>query len=108
MTANNEDLYEPSAKRLESDVGEAFHILQKAMLKDPSYAYGWHANIAMALFDSMPQTFWMPDKSQWHDICNDAATEFMIRAFQVQTSNDMLLNKDSTPDIPKGPKRVQN
>ena len=105
MTANNDDPYEPQAKRLQPDVGEAFAILKDAMQRDDAYAYGWHANIAMALYDNMPETFWMPDRKHWHKITNDAASAFMSRAFEVKTSDDMLTKSD--PDrFPKGTRRV--
>ncbi len=106
MTANNDDHYDEyraQAQRLQPDVGEAFAILKAAMHADPSYAYGWHANIAMALYDNMPQTFWMPDKSEYHKITNDAASNFMMRAFEVETSVDMLI-KEEPERFPKGPK----
>ena len=73
-----------------NDVKEAFAVLKKAIQTDASYAYSWHANIAMALYDELPETFWMPDKSHWHKITNQAAKHFMKRAFDVETSHDML------------------
>jgi len=75
------------------DVGEAFAILRKEIQNDPSYAYGWHANIAMAMFDVMPETFWMPDKSKYKKFANEGASAFMKRVFDVETSQDMLLNE---------------
>ena len=93
----NDDPYEYELDRRrqeKKDVGEAFAILKRAIEKDPAYAYGWHANIAMSLYDSMPEIFWMHDKTHWHDITNQAATTFMARAFEVDTSNDMLTKTD--------------
>lgn len=33
-------------------VEEAINTLQKAMQDDPNYAWGWHCNITMAIFDT--------------------------------------------------------
>ena len=79
------------SKQLE--VAKAFNTLKEAIQSDNSYAYGWHANIAMACMDSMPETFWMPDKSGYHKIANEAATAFMSRCWDVKTSADMLEDK---------------
>ena len=77
----------------EPDVSEAFAILKAAIKEDGSFAYSWHANIAMAMYDAMPETFWMPDRSKHHEIANNAATTFMARCWDVDTSADMLEEK---------------
>ena len=71
-------------------ISDAMRALTKAMEEDPSYAYTWHANIAMMMQDAMPVTFWMPDKKLYHGITNDAAARFMKLAFKVETSATML------------------
>jgi len=76
------------------NVKEAFDIIKEAIQNDDSYAYTWHANISMALLDSMPETFWMPDKKNYHKIVNQAATTFMSRCWEVKTSADMLEDKE--------------
>ena len=79
---------------LQPDVGDAFAIIRVAMKKDPAYAYAWHSNIAMAFMDNMPETFWMPDRSEHHKIANEAATSFMSRCWDVKTSATMLEDKN--------------
>ena len=95
MTANDD---EPQARRSQDTIGEAFKILKEAIQQDDAYAYGWHANISMALYDAMPETFWMPDKNHWHKITNEAASVFMKRAFDAETSADMLILTKEEPD----------
>lgn len=72
------------------DVGEAFEVLKKALQDDLGYAYSWHCNIKFAFFDSFPEVFWLPDDTQKHKICEMAAGNFMKRAFDVHTSDNML------------------
>ena len=77
----------------QEEVAKAFDTIKEAIQTDDSYAYAWHANIAMAYIDSMPESFWMPDKSGFHKIANEAATAFMSRCWEVKTSADMLEDK---------------
>lgn len=60
--------------------------LREAMIDDPSYAHGWHCNLAMAFSDELHSN----ESSDAHVICNDAASRFMKLCFDVETSNDML------------------
>ena len=54
---------------------EAMDHLRQAMKDDPSYAWTWHCNIACLLLDEdVP-----------HDRANDRASDFMKRAFDVET-----------------------
>ena len=74
----------------EKAVEEAFKVLKQAMHNDPAYAYSWHANIAMAMYDSFPEVFWLPTHDKLHKIANEGASRFMGQAFDVITSGDML------------------
>ncbi len=64
---------------------EAMDVLKKAFKEDPSYAWSWHCNIAMAMYDEFPDSFWVPDRSEQHKICNKAASRFMKNAFGIET-----------------------
>ena len=70
--------------------GQAVDTLRKAFKEDEGYAYSWHCNIAMAMYDEFPDSFWVPDRSEQHKICNRAATRFMKNAFGVDTWHGML------------------
>jgi len=50
------------------DTKEAFETLKKAIGDDPSYAWSWHCNIAMAAHDSGAGP---------HDACNRGAALFL-------------------------------
>jgi len=76
-----------SGKKYDS-IEHAMNILEKEMKKDPDYAHSWHCNIAMAMYDEMPESFWMPDKSEHLKIANQAATRFMKLAFDVETAQE--------------------
>jgi len=65
----------------------AMDTLREAFLESPDYAYSWHANIAMACYDAIDNQKGIKDL---HGACQDAATAFMSRAFDVKTSLDML------------------
>lgn len=78
----------------DQDVSEAFEVLKEAMKNDPAYAYSWHANIAMAMYDEFPSVFWLPCDEKLHEIANEGATRFMKRAFDVETSRRMLEDND--------------
>jgi len=85
----------------ENKVEDAMNALKQAIRDDPSYAYAWHANIAMAMYDAMPtEVFWMPSRERYMEIANDGASRFMGLCFDVHTSQDMLLteNQDDTID----------
>lgn len=68
-------------------------ILKEAMSQDPGFAYVWHCGIATAMYDELPDTFWMPDKSEYHRICNRAASRFMKNTFDIETYHGMLDGK---------------
>ena len=59
-----------------SRIQAAFEILKSAMRDDPSYAWSWHCNIAMASID----------EGAPHDSGNAAAARFMQSCFGVDTS----------------------
>lgn len=69
---------------------DAFNAIEQHMNENPDYAYGWHANIAMAMYDAMPEIFWLPDDTEKLKIANKGASIFMKRAFDIDTSQDML------------------
>ncbi len=75
----------------------ATDVLRAAFKNDPAYAYGWHANIAMACYDSMPEIASADDAAHGEQlrIGNEAASRFMKLAFSVETSGTML------DDVPK-------
>lgn len=79
--------------RLDNKAGDAMDAIREAMREDPSYAWSWHCNIAMALHDEMPESFWMPDRSEHHAIANRAASRFMKNAFDVTTYFGMMDEK---------------
>ncbi len=70
---------------------QAIDTLKKAFKEDPDLAHSWHANIAMAFYDSM-------DENHTHHkdrmlSGNEAASRFMKLFFDVETSKDMLFKK---------------
>lgn len=69
---------------------QAMDHLSKVLKEDPEYAYGWHSNIAMSVYDSSDGICY----DHAHIIGNDAASRFMKLCFGVETSQDMLLDKD--------------
>ena len=73
-------------------VKDAIAVLKEAMIKDPAYAYGWHANIAMSFYDAIPEnpSVWKIYHSEIHRVCNEGATCFMKRLFDIETSQVML------------------
>ena len=71
---------------------EAMKFLRKAFKEDPDYAWSWHCNIAMAMYDEFPDSFWVPDRSEQYKICNRAAARFMKNAFDIETY-DVTMNK---------------
>ena len=77
--------------KVETQLQQSLTILKHAMKDDPDYAHGWHCNIAMMCFDA----------GSPHAIANDAASRFMKLAFGVETSNDMLndKNKDLSTEV---------
>ena len=71
-------------------IQESMERLREHITADPSYAYSWHCNLAMAYFDAMPDSFWLPDDGELLKIANDGASRFMLIAFGVITSKNML------------------
>jgi hypothetical protein len=76
----------------EITIEQAMNRLKQAM-KEDDYAYGWHANIAMSVYDECTDDISHEDS---HRIGNDAATRFMKTCFDAETSLDMLLDKKQT------------
>ena len=67
--------------------------LSGALRKDDSYAYSWHANIAMACMDSIidvKEKVAFDSHSDYHFAGNEAAERFMKICFDVETSLHML------------------
>ena len=76
-----------------SKVEEAMDTLRRAFIRSPDYAYSWHANIAMACHDAIDGQTGIKDL---HGACQNAASMFMKRAFDIETSYDMLQEEDGT------------
>lgn len=82
-----------------NEVAAAMDILRKAMGDDPAYAYSWHANIAMACYDSIK----IADQEAIDHVAdtlnhveamrigNEGASRFMKLCFDAKTSQDMLI-----------------
>lgn len=71
----------------EITIEQAINRLKQAMIDEPDYAYGWHANIAMSVYDECTTDISHDDA---HRIGNDAASRFMKICFNAETSQDML------------------
>jgi len=75
------------------NTADCMKYLAKVINNEPDYAYGWHANIAMACVDSIIET---KDKlpfdsySDYHTAGNEAASRFMKLCFDATTSLHML------------------
>ena len=70
----------------EITIEQAMTRLKQAMIDAPDYAYGWHANIAMSVYDSSDGIC----HDHAHTLGNDAASRFMKICFDAETSLDML------------------
>ena len=55
---------------------EVFVVLKQKMQDDPSYAWSWHCNIAMAMYDAGCD----------HKIANEGAARFMQLCFEMDTT----------------------
>lgn len=78
-------------------VTQAMQVLEEALKEDKEYAYGWHANIAMMCHDAYLSHAFEGDEKPAQvaqKIGNEAASRFMKLAFDVETSQDMLEDKD--------------
>ena len=77
-------------------IQNAMRDLTKALMEDPEYAYGWHANIAACVYDECDF-----DEQDYHihQLGNAAASRFMKLCFGVETSQYML--KDNTTVTPE-------
>lgn len=59
---------------------EAFDALQKQLQNDDDLAWGWHCNIAMAIYDTVQPAV---DHHNKHRFANEAAARTMSRIFNV-------------------------
>ncbi len=78
------------AKMLD-DVPTAFNTLRSALQDDEDYAWSWHSNIAMAVYDVLPIPH-LADMTA-RRLTNEAAANFMFRCFKVDMTNNKLYNK---------------
>lgn len=69
---------------MSTEIEDAVDTLQKAFEADPDFAHTWHCNVAMACFDSIPLVEYGHEKV--HEFANEAASRFMKKAFDVETS----------------------
>ena len=67
-------------------IKQAMNRLKQAMKDEPDYAYSWHANIAMSVYDSSDGIC----HDHAHTLGNDAASRFMKLYFDAETSLHML------------------
>jgi hypothetical protein len=74
----------------EITIEQAMTRLKKAMKDEPDYAYGWHANIAMSVYDECTND---TSHQESHRIGNAAASRFMKICFDAETSLHMLEDK---------------
>ena len=68
------------------NIPEAMAVIKQAMIDDEprkrgSYAYSWHCNLAECFEIELMNN----KSSDSHTICNDAASSFMKRCFDVET-----------------------
>jgi hypothetical protein len=74
----------------EITIEQAMIRLKKAMKDEPYYAYAWHANIAMSVYDECTNDI---SHHESHRLGNDAASRFMKICFGAETSLHMLEDK---------------
>jgi len=82
-------------------IEQAMDRLRKAMKDEPDYAYSWHANIAMACYDSVKiadqEAINHVDDTLDHmeamRIGNEGASRFMKICFDAETSQDMMIKQ---------------
>lgn len=77
-------------------IKDAMNRLKQAMIEEPDYAYGWHSNIAMACYDTLPIAKTNEHNRLDFKIANESATAFMKMCFDVETSKDMLLKDEDS------------
>jgi len=58
--------------------GKALKILSDIMKRDPDYAWAWHCNLAISLYDEAERDLPM---------CNRAAARFMRLAFNIDMTD---------------------
>ena len=79
-------------KKQTDDISAAIKVLRDVMIADNptelgSYAHSWHCNISMSVFDSFPKDCKMSVENQLV-VSNDAASTFMKRLFDLETTNE--------------------
>jgi len=94
VLTNEEPEFKDAPDRWLSDdtTAHAMTELTKALQDDEEYAYVWHCNIAMSMFDAMPETTG-DAYARDLNIANDGASRFMKLCFDVVTTQDMLKEK---------------
>ena len=77
---------------MSTEIEHAMNTLKNAIKNDPSYAYSWHANIAMACYEALTEYREISTVSHEtvHTASNDAASRFMKICFDANTSHNML------------------
>jgi len=65
----------------------AMTVLKEAFKADPSYAHGWHCNLATAFYDSFNAELPVTHMTM-HKIANEGASRFMKQVFDVETSEE--------------------
>lgn len=70
---------------VENQIEKNVQELSKAMRNDPSYAWSWHCNIAMAHLDAMARAGYKIGKIE-REAANQGAAGFMKATFDVDTS----------------------
>jgi hypothetical protein len=75
--------YQVGQANKEVSIADAFERLTKAMQEDPEYAWGWHCNVTMPIFDS---AVWAAHEKSNHEASNLAAARVMQHLFGVDTS----------------------
>jgi len=84
-----------------NEIAVAMEMLRKAMKNEPDYAFSWHSNIAMALYDSIRiadqeainHTEDTLNHSEALRIGNEGASRFMKICFDAETSQDMMIKQ---------------
>jgi len=96
---------------MSKSVEMAMKVLANAINNDPGYAIAWQANIAMGVFDVLPEEH---KTDELHKACNEGAITFMGRAFGYSepVDEDLLalttgemeepVEVDSQPSTPGG------
>lgn len=95
----SKDAFDQSGVSVDDGAPSAFEALKVCLQNDPDYAWAWHCNLTMAIFDRLGETLVS---------ANEAGAAIMLRFFDIDIEKSQYWQAGKRPIGGSANKRIEN